>query len=176
MDYPTPALYETLRQRLWSQELQRYETFTPGAAGRMEEWVDEARAAVKAAGGDPYDLPPVPLALRLRTARSRLVQLRTDLATVRAARTRNRGLGMIAGAAYYATRRRTLKRILEARADLRDLGVQWINERRTRLAALPIAWQSPLDNIYCCAEAEFLKDGGTETEFAVAAREYRRAA
>lgn len=169
------AAYETLRQRLWSQELQQYESFKPDASRRMDEWVREARDAVKAAGGDPYNLPPVPLAQRLESARSRLAALRADLATVRAARTRNRGLGMIAGAAYFATRKRTLNRIREARATIREIGVAWIRERQARLAE-PRAIRTPLDNVYCCIEGEFMKDGGSPAEFAAAAREFRRAA
>jgi len=172
---PLPALYETLRQRLWSQELQRYESWKPGEAARMEAFVAEAREAVKAAGGDPYNVPPRPLALRLKEARAGLAQLRADLATVRAARSHNRSLGRIAGPAYFATRKRTLARIRDARATIRDIGVAWIRERQSKLAE-PNAIRTPLDNVYCCIEGEFLRDGGSAAEFAAAAREFRRAA
>lgn len=95
--------------------------------------------------------------------RARLVEIRT---------------GRIGGgpALNRKRRRSALNEILACRQKLRALGVEWIEHRRARLASLPIAWQSPLDNIYCCAEADFLKDGGTETEFASAVSEWRRAA
>lgn len=168
-------LYDTLRQRLWSQELQSYESWKPDAARRMDEWVGEARAAVKAAGGDPYNIPPVPVARRMAAERARLTSLRADLATIYAARRKSISLGRVAAPAYLATRRRTLKRILEARANLRVLGKEWIADRQARLAD-PRAIRTPLDNIYCCIEGEFMRDGGSPAEFAAAAREYRRAA